>query len=341
MNEISKKKPFFPICEDLQKYLELYERATKLPIKYEDLSRSVGNIPLYDKEGEDTLWVSMMYAQQDISELNDGLTMIYAILKAGGAIDLMEHLYVDRIDYCTFGNSKPYRIRIKNKLNDNYDYYYIKKGDASRIYGLELEDLMSPNRINYLIDGDTLIEEHIAGIPGDVFMEKYVKTGEVNKVRLAKEFIKFNERCFMRLLGDMRAYNYVLDITPDFDEIQYRIRAIDFDQQSFEGKKNIYRPQFFKENKPLVDLVTDLLDEKTIKQYQKEERTLVGRRLKISRYRIKNLLDIMCKDKVSNPKKVKQLSAELNKHFGNDKFSHCKTMGELIKANLKMSIRSI
>ncbi|MEI2737209.1 MAG: hypothetical protein V9F01_00320 [Chitinophagaceae bacterium] len=32
------------------------------------------------------------------------------------------------------------------------------------------------------------------------------------------------------------------------------IRCIDFDQQSYEGRKNLYLPQFFKENYPFVEL---------------------------------------------------------------------------------------
>ena len=60
----------------------------------------------------------------------------------------------------------------------------------------------------------------------------------------------------IRLLGDMRSYNYVIVPTHDFDHVVYSIRAIDFDQQCFEGKFNVYRPQFFKENFKMVDLVT-------------------------------------------------------------------------------------
>ena len=66
------------------------------------------------------------------------------------------------IDFCTFGNSKPFRIRIINRLNDNYDHFYIKISDASRVYGLELESLLSPNYFYYLIDGETLIEEQLS-----------------------------------------------------------------------------------------------------------------------------------------------------------------------------------
>ena len=138
----------------------------------------------------------------------------------------MEHLVVDRIDYCQFGNSKPFRVRIVNQFNDNYDYFYVKIADASRVYGLELEHILSPNRINYLVDKTSLIEEHIAGIPRDTFIDNYINLPNFNKVRLAKEFVKFNERCFVRLLGDMRSYNYVVDVTPDFEEEQYRVRII-------------------------------------------------------------------------------------------------------------------
>ena len=102
-----------------------------------------------------------------------------------------------------------------NRFNDNYDHFYVKISDANRIFGLELEHVLSPNRITYMIQGETLIEEHIAGIPGDVFIKDWLDREEGNEVRIAKEFVKFSERSFIRLLGDLRSYNYVVDITPD------------------------------------------------------------------------------------------------------------------------------
>ena len=73
------------------------------------------------------------------------------------------------------------------------------------VYGLEFEDLLSPNQINYLVDNDTLVEEHIIGIPGDPVYPEQSDSKDMNPTRLAKKFIKFNERCFARLLGDMRS----------------------------------------------------------------------------------------------------------------------------------------
>jgi hypothetical protein len=229
-------------------------------------------VPLLDKTGKDTLWETVFYSPERTKELKKALTLIYVLLLTEGDLSATKHLDVDRIDYCAFGNSNPFRVRIINRYNDNYDYFYIKTADASRVYGLELEHLLSPNRISYFVEKDTLIEEHIAGIPGDVFMDRWLGLPGVNKVRLAKEFVKFNERCHLRLLGDMRSYNYVVDITPDFDDVQYRIRAIDFDQQCYEGRMRVYMPQFFKENLPLVKMGMDLINQKTVEQYQNEER---------------------------------------------------------------------
>ena len=80
------------------------------------------------------------------------------------------------------------------------------------------------------------------------FIRDYLPRPDLNKVRVAKEFVKFNERCFLRLLGDMRGVNYVVDVTPDFEEVQYRVRPIDFDQQSHHWRKQVYMPQAFPQN---------------------------------------------------------------------------------------------
>ncbi|HWB62392.1 MAG TPA: hypothetical protein VG603_02695, partial [Chitinophagales bacterium] len=256
---ITKKKHIYPVNEELRAYLKEYRREIALPVSYTDLRHFSGGVAIRDKKGVDTLWEAAMYPQNDIEQIHAGLKQIYSILKTGGDRSVHTHLHVERIDYCTFGNSNPFRIKIVNDFNDNYDYFYIKQADASRVYGLELEHILSPARINYFVDNHTLIEEHIAGIPGDQFILHYLDNSEFNKVRVAKEFVKFNERCFVRLLGDMRSYNYVFDITPDFEEVQFRIRAIDFDQQSYEGKRTLYMPQFFKENAVLVQLTLKLL----------------------------------------------------------------------------------
>ncbi len=296
MQTISKKKLFFPINTAFRKYLRLYEREMALPVQYEDLRYFQYGMAVYDKQGQDTLWETVFYPPSMADDLHRGLKRIYSLLKAGGDQAAEEHLHVERIDFCTFGNSHPFRIKIVNNYNEVYDYYYVKVADASRIYGLELEHVLSPDWMNFLVDEDTLVEEHIAGVPGDQFARHWIDRPEFNHKRIAKEFVKFNERCFARLLGDMRSYNFVFDITPDFDDVQFRIRAIDFDQQFYEGRRTLYMPQFFKENRVFVDLAIRHLNAEVVKQYQQEERALMARRIKAQRHRIKDLRDVIMSD---------------------------------------------
>jgi len=331
-----KKKPHYSISKNLRNYLSANFRETPLHLEYSDLTRYNSAIPLYDHNGKDTLWESVLYPQTEADFIHNSLKEIYALLKTGGNMAVTGHLYVDRIDYCTFGNSNPFRIRIVNNYNDNFDYFYVKKADASRVYGLELEHILSPNRIIYFVDRDTLIEEHIAGIPGDMFVANNLNDKGLNKIRLAKEFVKFNERCFIRLLGDMRFYNFVIDITPDFEQVHYRIRAIDFDQQSYEGRKSMYLPQFFKENKPYVDLCTQQITPQTLKQYQSEEYTLTVKRMQISGKMLQELLNCMEEDELSSDEKIKSLASELAVHYGDKEFEQCHTMGQLVKTSLKV-----
>jgi len=338
---MSKKKPAYPIIKRLSNYLTEHSRNIKIPIFYDDLLRFKGSIEIYDEAGNDTLWVSVYYSEFERDEIEMALKRVYTILHADGSDSILPFLNIDTIDFCTFGNSKPFRIKVRNILNDNYIYLYVKVADASRIYGLELEHLLSPNHINFLVHENTLIEEHISGIPGDQFIaEDLDKLSIQDKIAIAKEFVKFNERSFARLLGDMRSYNYVMVLTHDFDRIQYRIRAIDFDQQSFEGNPKVYMPQFLKENNKLVDVTTALLKAESIEQYKKEERSLLAKRATSDRDRLNNLLDCMRIDTISTPEKIEELKMGLLKFTGDVNFKKSHNMGDILNTALEFIIRN-
>ncbi|MCC5920320.1 MAG: hypothetical protein LAT68_12545 [Cyclobacteriaceae bacterium] len=334
---IKNKKKSIPISEDLRKYLIDFDRSLDLPIEYEDLLRYNNSIPLYDSEDRDTLWETVFYPQDDMKSIHLALKKIYALIKADGDLSVMEHLFVDRVDLCTYGNTQPFRVRIVNRINDNFDYFYIKNADASRIYGLELEHLLSPNRISYLVHKNTLIEEHIAGVPGDQFINQYLNDKKINETRLAKEFVKFTERCFIRLLGDMHSSNFVIDITPDFEEIHYRIRSIDFDQQAYEGPKGVYMPQYFKQNNELIALGMRQMTPETVRQYQKEERSLIAVRYKAARPVVERLLEVMKKDRIAPIENVKKLRKDLADHYDEPAFKKCTCMGEILELSLKLA----
>ena len=62
-------------------------------------------------------------------------------------------------------------------------------------------------------------------------------------------------------------------------------------------------------------------------------------RLVSSRYRIKELLDIMKDDEISTPEKMQQLIEELNNYHNTNHFSRCKSIGDIVKTNLKQTLR--
>ena len=115
---ISQKKPAFPIKQQLYDYLTEYNRNIKIPVFYDDLLRFAGAIVVYDKNGEDTLWVRVYYAEHERDEIDLSLKRMYMILHGDGSEDSLPFLTVDAIDYCTFGNSKPFRVKIRNILKE-------------------------------------------------------------------------------------------------------------------------------------------------------------------------------------------------------------------------------
>ena len=332
---ISKKKPFYPISKKLENFLKHHDRWINDVISYDDLLRYTDSINIYDKNDKDTLWVRLIYNESERNEIDENLKITYTLLHSDGNPTSIPYLNIDSVDYCTFGNSKPFRIKIRNILNDNFTYFYVKKTDASRIYGIEFEHMLSPRNLNFLVNRSSLIEEHIAGIPGDVFIKEYLpKCSEYQKSQIAKEYVKFNERCMIRLLGDMRSYNYVVIPIHDFDQVIYKIRAIDFDQQSYEGKFSVYRPQFFKENKPMMDLVRKKLKTDSIIQYKIEERAPISKRLIIADERMKLLVDIMKQDTISSIENIDNLKKEIFKFTKEESFIKSKSMGELMEQSL-------
>ncbi len=338
---IAFRKPFYPVSDSLRHYLERYNRLIKIDLEYEDLLRFTDWGVVEDQTGKDTLWRSVYYNPGDFDEIREGLKKIYTLLHSDGDRSVLPYLTVDTIDYCTFGNSKPFRIRVRNILNDIHTNFYIKKVDASRIYGLEMEDLLSPNRVNYLVYNDTLIEEHIWGIPGDVFIADYLdKCSELDKTQIAKEFVKFNERCLTGLLGDMRSYNYVVVPTHDFDRVVYRIRPIDFDQQCYEGNLKIYMPQYFKENFKMVQLVINKLQPKSIEQYRTEVRSLMVKRVTNSQRKYEILVGTMKNDELAPKEHVEQLRTALQKLTYNSQFRHCITMGDIVETGINFIVKN-
>ncbi len=338
---ITHKKPSYPISAELMKFLKRYNRMTETQLLYEDLLRFSGGLDVLNEDGESTLWLNVYYPEHEFAEIENRLTKIYTLLHSDGDVASLKHLKVEYIHFCTFGNSQPFRIRIRNILNDNHTLFYVKKADASRIYGLELEHLLSPYRMNFLVYKNTLIEQHIMGIPGDQFIRDYLpECSEQEKAQISKEFVKFNERCLISLLGDMRSYNYVVIPIHDFDQVYYQIRSIDFDQEAYEGKLKVYLPQYYKENYEMVKMALDKLNSESIEQYQKEMRSLIVKRVLTSPRRFRNLIETMRKEDLAPQENIKRLKEELIDLTYDVNFKYCKTMGDVVYTGINYVLKN-
>jgi hypothetical protein len=113
---------------------------------------------------------------------------------------------------------------------------------------------------------------------------------------------------------------------------------MDFDQQSYEGRLNIYKPQFYKDNIELVKLAQELMSVETAEQYRKMERVAMKKRLSTYKNRAKSLLRRMSKEQISDPERVKNLGEELAKHHNTEAFSSMTTMAGLLNLHLEMSL---
>ena len=294
------------------------------------------SLPLADANGRDTLWETVLYSPDEMEALKVDLKYVYALLKVHGDLSVVDHLYVDRIDFCSFGNSLPFRIRIVNSINENPDYFYVKKADASRVYGLELEHLLSPNRLNYVTHGATLVEEHVAGVPGDVFIRRWLDNREIKPIRIAKELVKFNERCFIRLLGDMRSYNFVFVLTPDFEGWQVRIRAMDFDQQSYTAAVRSTCRSSSARTCRWCGSARACSTSRPRYQYQREERTLLLQRADAAQQRLDMLLDAMNGDAIAPASQRRQAARRAWPSTSTRTcFLKCESMAAIVRENIR------
>ena len=322
------QKDAIPVSEPLHRYLLKYRRSSALPIKYTDLVYYSHSNVLRDSKGKLTHWETAIFDDHQKETLYPALLSTYALLKAGDFLHPSE-LEVQQVDFCEFGNSVPFRVKVK--ACGKIDHFYIKIADASRIYGLELEELTSPHRSDFLYDNNTLVEAHIEGIPGDVFLREHLDSCADLK-SLASAFVSFNERCFARLLGDMRSYNFVL--TGGTSQQGISFRPIDFDQQCYEARKNLYLPQFYKENNTFVELVLAQLEATEVRAIQDVELSRIKTRIETNLPRVEELLRCMEKDELSEGYKVVILRRELNEHFRTTAFDGCASMGALVRCQL-------
>ena len=132
----------------------------------------------------------------------------------------------------------------------------------------------------------------------------------------------------------------MVDITRDFEKWHYRMRPIDFDQQSHHYRKEVYLPHYYHQNGPLIDIGIKTLAPENVVQYQKEERALIANRVRVSHGRLRNLLAVMAEDIIAPDRNVDLLRDQLAEHYQNPDFSGCLTMGELVRTSINLVLNA-
>jgi hypothetical protein len=142
------------------------------------------------------------------------------------------------------------------------------------------------------------------------------------------------------LLGDMRSYNFVVIPIYDYDHIVYKIRAIDFDQQCYEGNFRLYKPHLFKENFRFTQLVKEKLKKDSIEQYQNEERSILVRRISGFEERLNELLSVMKANELSPTLNFERLKQETYEVTFDKNFKNATSMGDIVEAALNFIKRN-
>lgn len=317
------QKEVFEVSTSLQQYLNKYGRDIALPVAYNDLLHYQYTNAIKDKNGKYTHWENVVYAPNVLLQLHKKLVHTYQLLTQIDDNDII----IAAIDFCEFANSMPYRITVLHRHTKIMSWYYIKMADASRLYGLELEHLLTINPINFFYHKNTLIEAHIEGIPGDDFIVQLPNLTAIEKLQVAQAFILFNEQCFARLLGDMRSYNFVVIKNNG----NYTFRPIDFDQQCYEGKLALYFAHFYKENIAYFHLVHSMLTANEIEQLRQIARKNMAAQALLHTTQLTHLLQVLLPDKITDGYKIIALKTALNNYCNTLAFTPCKTMGAILQ----------
>ncbi len=81
-----------------------------------------------------------------------------------------------------------------------------------------------------------------------------------------------------------------------------------------------------------------MINLETSRQYQREERSLINRRLNFAIARVRQLRQCMCLDQISSDEKMKQLRDELAHMHRDHRFYFCHSMGDITFLNLTITL---
>ena len=97
------KKKFYPLSDPLRKYLVDYKRQLNLPVHYENLLQSEDCYPVMNAKMR--IPSGKLWSMTTMVGKHRGTKNLCSFLRPGSE-RIPPNSYVDRVDYCTFGNTK-------------------------------------------------------------------------------------------------------------------------------------------------------------------------------------------------------------------------------------------
>ena len=94
--------------------------------------------------------------------------------------------------------------------------------------------------------------------------------------------------------------------------------------------------QHFEQNALFLQAIHEHLAAENVDQYQKEERALIAKRVRVSHGRFNALMEVMREDIISQEEHISRLRDQLAHHYRYQPFQECYTMGDLVYTSMQV-----
>lgn len=231
-----------------------------------------------------------------------------------------------------YGRTNPLRVKV-HFGNHTEKVFYAKELDEKRLFGIELEDILSEHKYNYSASGGAIYEDEVKGD------EIYRLSNEArNDVSFLEEMAKLDYRAFLMLLKDLNPianpHNCVVSKRTLREGYTYEVRPIDFD--------GLFEIEDFQEESVLSgqrDQVIDKLGKEKYTLLRALEKEGIKKRYCQNSERVNELLGVIGSSDECNTN-VSRISCLLSKYYHDPKvrFYEAKNMGELLGMHLRAQL---
>jgi hypothetical protein len=207
-------------------YLKKYSNFANLP-EYTELRDGLEPKERIEMNHSDNSVITQL--EIPYSLLKEKTNLVRSIAsKLWGGNEKIERIFsemeIDSIEEISYADTKPLKVTVEfsGRLER---VFYAKPFDERRLFGLELENLLSPYKYTYSVGDGAIYEDEIHGI------EAMEIDGETeNDKNYLEEVVGLDYRCYVMLLGDMHDQNYIVSKNKAGEDLRYIVRPIDFDK---------------------------------------------------------------------------------------------------------------